>query len=122
VEVAPPFPLSSLSIADSWIAAMPGEYRIRRGNDDYASEATGQARGSLHCGSQRFESPPLHQDVRENSGGFRTSKIIGRYRGLARLAPVIARVVLFSIQKRRVYARSLRRSGSASGWPRSRRD
>ena len=118
----PPFPLSSLSIADSWIAAMPGEYRIRRGNDDYASEATGQARGSLHCGSQRFESPPLHQDVRENSGGFRTSKIIGRYRGLARLAPVIARVVLFSIQKRRVYARSLRRSGSASGWRRSRRD
>ena len=34
----PPFPLSSLSIADSWIAAIPANTRIRRGKDNCVSE------------------------------------------------------------------------------------
>ena len=41
-------------------------------------------------GGQRFESLQLHQEVGENSGGFRTSEISRGYRGLARLARVCA--------------------------------
>ena len=41
----PPFPVSSLSIADLWIAATPREYRHTPGKDDCVSEDIESARG-----------------------------------------------------------------------------
>jgi len=38
--------------------------------DEEREAATGQARGCLHCGGQRFESPQLHQEVGASEGGF----------------------------------------------------
>jgi hypothetical protein len=38
--------------------------------DEEREAATGQARGCRHCGGQRFESPPVHQEVRANRRDF----------------------------------------------------
>ena len=46
--------------------------------------ATGQARGCLHCGGQRFESPPLHQEVRAFWHDFLRHRIARHSRGLRR--------------------------------------
>jgi hypothetical protein len=46
----------------------------------YGRTATGQARGCLHCGGQRFESPPLHQEVRANRRDFPGSEITPDFR------------------------------------------
>jgi hypothetical protein len=35
-----------------------------------------KARGFLHCGGQRFESPPLHQEVRASEGGRRIPGVL----------------------------------------------
>ena len=43
-----------------------------------------------HNRASRFESPQLHQEVRRNSRGFPTPKIVRRYRGFERLARVCA--------------------------------
>ena len=39
--------------------------------DEEQEAATGQARGCLHCGGQRFESPPVHHPVLPKLAGFR---------------------------------------------------
>ena len=44
--------------------------RRRRRAAEEREAATGQAHGCLHCGGQRFESPPLHQVVRAKRRDF----------------------------------------------------
>jgi hypothetical protein len=39
-------------------------------------------RAMLHCGGQRFESPPLHQEVRANRRDFLRHRIARHFRGL----------------------------------------
>jgi hypothetical protein len=43
-----------------------------------------QGRGRLHCGGQRFESPQLHQAVRESRRDFLRHRIARHSRGLRR--------------------------------------
>ena len=40
-----------------WLRPVPAVGDVA---DEEREAATGQARGCLHCGGQRFESPPLH--------------------------------------------------------------
>ena len=59
--------------------------RLRRRRRRAAEEreaATGQARGCLHYGGQRFESPPLHQVVLANRRDFLRHRIARHSRGL----------------------------------------
>jgi hypothetical protein len=39
--------------------------------------------GTLHCGGQRFESPPVHQEVLVIDGGFQGPEISRPHKGLA---------------------------------------
>jgi hypothetical protein len=47
-----------------------------------------EARGCLHCGGQRFESPPLHQVVRANRRDFLRHRIARHFSSLPRQGPV----------------------------------
>jgi hypothetical protein len=47
-----------------------------------------QARGCLHCGGQRFESPQLHQVVRANRRHFLRHRIARHFRSLPRQGSV----------------------------------
>ena len=83
----PPFPLSSLEhcrLLDRRHARRipypPWERRLR-----FRSYRSSARLPALRKSEVRIPSAPPGGP--ENSGGFRTSKIIGRYRGLARLAP-----------------------------------
>ena len=58
----------------------PGKSRRRTAEEG----STGQARGCLHCGGQRFESPPVHHEVRAFWHDFLRHRIPGHSRGLRR--------------------------------------
>ena len=60
----------------------------QRAASRHAEAATGQARACLHCGGQRFESPPLHQEVRANRHDFLRRRIARHFRSLPRQGPV----------------------------------
>ena len=62
----------------------------RRRAAEEPEAATGQARGCLHCGDQRFESPQLHQEVGANRPGFPAPTIPRLFSALARKLLVCA--------------------------------
>ena len=64
--------------------------RHRRRAAEEREAATGQARGFLHCGGQRFKSSPLHQEVPANRSRFQATTIPRLFRALAR-KPMVCR-------------------------------
>jgi hypothetical protein len=71
--------------------------------DEEREAATGQARGCLHCGGRRFESPPLHQEGGANGPGFATPNLDMRLSPLPRPTAVEKFSLLFRSSRKKTF-------------------